>query len=328
MPDGLVLNIQRFSIHDGPGIRTTVFLKGCPARCWWCHNPESQSPGPELVVIGERCIRCGACLLVCPSGAARAGARGAPGAGGSGPDGAGGDSPGDPGGAAGGSGPAVPPVCTVCGACVDACPPGARSVAGTLMTVDQVLEELLRDRIFYEESGGGITLSGGEPLLQFPFAEALLRACRRQGLHTALDTCGSCPREHLLAAAAVSDLVLYDIKVLDEDRHREATGVDAAPILQNLKALGDVHDNIWIRIPVIPGLNDDPGSMEAIARFVGGLRGIRQVNLLPYHRLGVQKAGRLGRTARVPEAAPPTGERLEALAGCFRSRGCPSRIGG
>jgi pyruvate formate lyase activating enzyme len=290
---GRVFNVQRYSLHDGPGIRTTVFLKGCPARCLWCHNPESQSFAPEVLVVETRCASCGTCAVVCPHGAP--------------PPGSG--------------------LCTACGACVEACPAGARQLAGREATVDAVMEEVLRDRVFYEESGGGVTFSGGEPLAQPEFLVALLEACRAAGLHTAVDTCGFGSRERLLALAPLVDLFLFDVKLVDDARHRALTGLPAAPILENLRALVAVHANVWIRVPVVPGHTDAEADVAATAALVAGLPGVRQVSLLPYHRTGASKARRLGREYPLDALAPPPGERLEALAALFRDRGLAVQIG-
>jgi len=291
---GRVFNVQRYSLHDGPGIRTTVFLKGCPARCLWCHNPESQSFGPEVLVVETRCVSCGTCSTVCAHGAPPPGSS----------------------------------LCTACGACVEACPAGARQLAGRETTVDAVMEEVLRDRVFYEESGGGVTFSGGEPLAQPEFLKALLEACRAAGLHSTVDTCGFGPRERLLALAPLVDLFLFDVKLVDDARHRAMTGLPAAPILENLRALAEVHRNVWVRIPVVPGHTDAEADLAATAALVAGLPGVRHVSLLPFHRTGAAKARRLGRAFPLESLAPPPAERLCALAAVFRDRGLTVTIGG
>jgi pyruvate formate lyase activating enzyme len=291
---GRVFNLQRYSLHDGPGIRTTVFLKGCPARCLWCHNPESQAFGPEVVRIETRCAACGNCETVCPHGAP--------------PPGSG--------------------LCAACGECIEACPAGARELAGRETTVDEVMDEVQRDRIFFQESGGGVTFSGGEPLAQLGFLRALLEASRDLDLHTAVDTCGFAPPDGLLGLVPLVDLFLFDIKLVDDRRHREMTGLPAEPILANLRALVAAHPSLWIRVPIVPGHTDGEEDVDAIATLVAGLTGVRHVSLLPFHGTGAAKARRLGRPFPLESLAPPPPERMEALAGLFRDRGLAVSIGG
>lgn len=301
MESGLVFNIQKYSVQDGPGIRTTVYLKGCPLCCQWCHNPEGISPRHEIIVIENRCIACGECRTACPFGETIAGE---------------------------GALPARHDQCTLCGACVDACPTGARQMIGRAMTVAEVMDEAVKDRIFYEDSGGGVTLSGGEPLLQPQFLLALLEALRAAGIHAALDTTGYGCTEHLLAAAKLSGLVLYDLKAFDEQRHRELTGVSNHSILSNLKALDKIHGNVWIRLPVVPGFNDGVAELKKIANFVAGLRSVTLVNLLPFHRTGLHKYERLGQVHGLDGVEAPSVELMERAADVFRNRKLPTKIGG
>lgn len=301
MHRGTIFNLQRYSVQDGPGIRTTVFLKGCPLRCSWCHNPEGICRQREILILENRCLACEECRRACPFGS---------------------ETPGT------GAMPARDQRCLFCGQCVDACPAAARQIAGREVTVSELLQELLRDRLFYEDSGGGVTFSGGEPLSQPEFLLSALQACKRHGLHTAVDTCGLASRDHLLAVAAVTDLFLYDLKLLDDTRHRAETGASNAVILENLSALARVHREIWIRIPVIPGINDSPADFEAAARFAGGLPSVRQVNLLPYHRIGLGKSQRLGRESELASVMPPAPETMLAARKIFEAAGLTTRIGG
>ena len=289
MQSGLVFNVQRFSLQDGPGLRSTVFMKGCPLACTWCHNPESQSPGTQFIRMRHRCMACGICSeeeLAVPL----VGDRGA--------------------------------------ADVEACPTGALQAVGEEVESRALVKTLLRDRIFFDESGGGVTFSGGEPLLQAPFVIEALGLLRAEGVHTALDTCGYADWPVLAEAASLADLVLYDLKLMDEGRHRAATGVSNRLILENLKALSGVHSAIWVRVPIIPGLNDDRATLEATAAFLAPLAGIRQVDLLPYHPLGEAKSVRVGVTQSLHTIGTPSVEDLEGRAAPFRARGLNTTIGG
>ena len=289
MPAGLVFNVQRFSLHDGPGLRTTVFMKGCPLHCAWCHNPESQSPHAEFVRLPQRCMRCERCSeeeLASP--------------------------------VVEGRGPAD----------VEACPTGALQAVGETLDAPALVARVLRDRIFFDESGGGVTFSGGEPLLQAAFVTAALARLQAEGVHTALDTCGFGRREDLLAAAAHADLVLYDLKLMDDDRHRAATGASNDVILRNLEALARVHRDIWIRIPIVPGVNDDEANLAATAAFVRLLAGVRRVDLLPYHPSGAAKFARVGLDYTLHGTPTPDAARLDALAGLFRAQGLTTTLGG
>jgi len=295
---GVCFDIQRYSIHDGPGIRTTVFLKGCPLACPWCHNPESIAPSPELRVLAGRCVRCGACTAACPLGIA--------------------DGPNLP----------DPARCLRCGSCAAACPTGARQLTGRTWTVREVLEAVLRDRPFYDQSGGGVTFSGGEPLAQWRFLLACLEAAQAQGLHTAVDTSGFASQRTVLAVAAWTDLFLYDLKVLDPKRHLRFTGVPLAPITRNLRALDATGARIWLRMPLVPGYNDDRANLEAVATFAASLRHTRRLHLLPYHRLGAEKYARLGGADPMGDAPSPTPDAVEAAAALLRGHGLDVHVGG
>jgi pyruvate formate lyase activating enzyme len=298
---GIVFDIERFAIHDGPGIRTTVFLKGCPLRCQWCHNPEGQSPERELVIHGNRCIGCRACVEVCPGGAI----------------------------SFCGALPATDRrVCTACGTCVEACYAGARELAGQEMTVGEVLAEVARDIPFYDQSGGGVTFSGGEPLYQFEFLRSLLMACGDAGISAAVDTCGLCTWEQLEAIAEYAELFLYDLKVIEDDTHRELTGGSNELILRNLRWLSQAGHTIILRVPVIPGVNDDAESVRQIGAFAAELPAVQRVDLLPYHATAEEKYKRLGKTYRLLGVAVPSAQQMAELAEIVRGFGLPVRIGG
>ena len=286
---GLIFNVQRFSVHDGPGVRTTVFMKGCPLACSWCHNPESQELSPAFVRLSHRCMRCGRCSddeLANPVVIGK----------------------------------------TECD--VDACPTGALQLVGRQVSAPFLCTELLSDRVFFDESRGGVTISGGEPLVQAPFVTEVLRRLRAEGVHTALDTCGFTPWEYLRDAAAHADLVLYDLKLMDSARHEAATGVPNERILDNLRALAGVHPNIWIRVPVIPGVNDDDANLSAIAAFLGTLHPAPVVSLLPYHPTGESKFARVGKHYAHHGTVSPAPEQLDAIAARFHSLGLMATIGG
>ena len=297
--EGTVFNIMHYALHDGPGIRTVVFLKGCPLSCLWCHNPEGQAPGPELMLLADRCTGCGDCVRVCPQGAATL------------VDGV----------------PGITEACTACGQCVEACVQGARTLAGTRMSVTDVLGGLLRDRVFMEESGGGVTISGGEPLLQAAFLRELVDACEGERMPVAVETCGVGDSKDLLWLAQKGVLFLYDIKLVDEARHRQWTGHGNAGILANLRTLAQARAHVVVRLPVIPGANDDDANVGQLAGLMQDL-GLRRLDLLPYHRIGTEKYVRLGREYSLPELQPPSTEQLERLQAMFEAAGLEVVTGG
>ncbi len=267
MCEGLVFDIQRFSLHDGPGIRTTVFLKGCPLHCAWCHNPESQTGVAALSYHPEHCIGCGACVAVCPNGCHVL-------------DNA--------------SGHKLRRTdCTVCGICAKACPVGALSMIGSMRTVTDVMDEVMADRLFYEVSGGGMTVSGGEPMAQPAFTLALLKAARSRGIHTCLDTCGFCAPDALMQAIPYTDLFLFDIKV-PADIHAQWTGVPLEPILDSLCVLDDAGAPIRLRCPLIPGVNMTEAHLTTIAGVAATLKNIHGIDIVPYHPVGVSKRAAIG----------------------------------
>jgi pyruvate formate lyase activating enzyme len=296
-----VFNIQRCSIHDGPGIRTTVFLKGCPLSCDWCHNPESLDGSPEVGLTAKRCVACGACAEECPEVDGDRSARG-------------------PGWDDG--------TCRHCGACTEVCPSGARELIGEPHAVADLVAEVERDRPFFEASGGGVTFSGGEPLCHPTFLEACLEACREKGLHTAVDTSGFASKKVVRDIARLADVLLYDLKHMDPVAHERHTGVDNVRILENLQTLSEEDASIWIRFPLIPGFNDDEANLDAMASFVCSLPHRHPVFVLPYHPVGVDKYRRLGRNPPEVDYRSPSDDELEVAVQRLRSQDLEVHTGG
>ncbi len=287
MTTGLAFNLQQFSTEDGPGIRTTVFMKGCPLRCAWCHNPEGLRPGPDLMWYDVRCVGARECLKACaenalaltPQGMQIDRAR-----------------------------------CTLCGKCADACPAAALEVIGKEWTPDALMEQLLKDKVFYETSGGGITFSGGEPMQQVDFLCEVLPRCQDAGLRVTLDTCGAVAWERYARVLPFVDLVLLDLKIMDAARHQAATGVSNEIILDNARRIADAGKTMWIRTPVIPGYTDDRANIEAIARFIrDALPTVERWDLLAYTNLGKPKYHRLDMPYALEDTALFTHDEMEAL---------------
>jgi pyruvate formate lyase activating enzyme len=298
---GTILKIQRFSLQDGPGIRTTVFLKGCPLRCTWCSNPESQRAHPELMYDRIRCIRdCKACLPVCEFISKKT---------------------------TGGPGIEIDRSrCTNCGRCANVCPSKALYSSGESMSAEEVLLRVERDACFYRNSCGGVTLSGGEPLFQHEFAGDLLRRCKERGIHTVLDTSGFAEWTLLKEVAELADLILYDLKCADDTMHRELTGVSNGLILDNAMKLSRQSVPMIIRIPVIPGMNDDEKEIEDAARFIRGLKSVLGIDLLPYHRLGAPKYRALGRKNPVEHVGPADKDLMNKVRSLLKRLGLDASV--
>jgi len=291
---GFIFNIQRFSIHDGPGIRTTVFLKGCPLHCFWCHNPEGLKLKPEIQFYPARCILCGECVQVCEQGAHQM---------------------------QGDLHIYDRSVCIRCGKCVEECCAEALQMSGKKVTADQVIEEVRRDQPFYTTSGGGMTLSGGEPLLQPEFTRAILEACRAEEIHTAIETCGSYRWDELARLLPLIDLVMMDLKTMDPDKHLTATGIPNQRILENARHLAETNKPIIFRVPIVPTVNSTLEEISAIAQFVRELGDMRSENgagpgkgisleLLPFHRLAGDKYKSLGMEYRASDLQTPEREQM------------------
>ena len=298
---GLIFDIKKFTVHDGPGIRTTVFMKGCPLRCAWCHNPESISLKPVLAQFARNCIGCGKCLENCPQhGITR------------------------------GETQVIIPreICLACGSCAKECYAEALVLQGREMTVEAVIAEVEKDRPFYDNSGGGMTLSGGEPLFQLDFAEGLLRTAKERGLHTVLDTCGFVAWASYERVLPYVDLVLFDIKGVDSQRHKAHCGQDNALIHENLRRMLAAGQAVIVRSPIVPGHNATLEDADALAQFLLSLPSVPQVELLRYHRLGEGKYASLGLSEPALKPEPPPVELMQELCGELTKHGIACSTGG
>lgn len=297
---GCVFNIERFATRDGPGIRTTVFFKGCPLRCLWCANPESMKPFPQLLFFETLCQRCHKCVAACPTKATTVGAEGQI--------------------------LIDRSLCKACGECVKVCLPKAREISGQVMTVEEVLEEVKKDAVFYQNSGGGATASGGEPLHQPEFLHELFRRCRQSAIHTCLDTTGLARPEVLQGILEHTNLVLYDIKHMDPERHKDLTGVDNTLILDNARMIAAQGKPMIIRVPLIPEHNDSEENMKATAEFLSEL-GQTRIDLLPYHSLGKAKYERLGIEYELSQLQPHDSDQIKKIKELLESLGLEVGVG-
>ncbi len=293
---GTIFNIQRFSIEDGPGIRTTVFMKGCPLRCVWCHNPEGLEKKRQLMWFDIRCIGARDCLTACPLGALDLT-----------------------------SGGMVidRELCDGCGRCSDACPAGAIEVVGKDVSAREVFDEVVRDEAFYRNSGGGLTVSGGEPAMQPRFVSELLALAGKEGIHTALDTCGYCPGDVLERLLELSDMAMLDLKVMDEARHLELTGVELGPVLESGRTISRSGKPVWVRTPIIPGCTDSEENVKAIADFIKEeIPNAERWDLLPFNNTCGSKYSRLGMRWALEETPLVGAGEMEALARAAAAAGC------
>lgn len=296
-----IFDIQRFSLHDGPGIRTTVFLKGCPLQCLWCSNPESQSAEPDLLVRDIRCTRCGDCVTACPESCISL----------------------------------TPGVrrkleidwqrCTRCFKCVEVCTVGSLTIAGCNQSIEDIVKILVKDRVFYDTSGGGVTLSGGEPLQQIEAVLALLASCKREKLHTTLDTSGFANWKDIEATLPYVDLYLYDLKILDSNKHKELTSVNNRTILKNLERLAG-RSRLWIRIPLIAEVNDSIEQIREVAILAKRVKA-EQISLLPYHEGGISKCIQIGKSYGFHGASEPGREHIEELTKVINAEGVKVVVG-
>ena len=301
MVEGTIFDIKKYAIHDGPGIRSTVFFKGCPLACRWCHNPEGITVASQRIYHQERCIGCGECLQICPHGVMTQTAEGIV---------------------------SDPAKCDLCQTCADYCPSEAIEFVGRNVTVGEVMREIEKDIAFYDQSGGAITLSGGEPLMQPEFLLRLLDACATLDLHRTVDTTGYADSELILQVAQKTDLFLYDLKLMDAARHRNFTGVSNENILNNLKLLAQNKARIQVRVPIIPGINSDAENIDRTAAFVAALPGVEQVAILPFHNSARSKYGRLGMECVSSGIERPSKDGLKIIAASFEKSGLQVKIGG
>lgn len=276
MNKATIFDIQHCSLVDGPGIRTTVFFKGCNLHCAWCHNPESQSAKPQMLFYRNRCTLCGKCKEKCPNALEK---------------------------------------CDLCGKCTIYCPHDAREICGKEYTVDQILSTILSDKAFYENSGGGVTFSGGECMLQIDFLTEILKACKENGIHTAVDTAGHVPYARFQQILPYTDLFLYDIKCFDSKKHKQYTGVGNEWILENLKRLFAAGKSVWVRIPIVPTVNDTLEEMQNIKAFLDSCGCPEQIELLPYHAMGDHKYAAIGKEAQI--FTPPSEAKMALLKKVF-----------
>ena len=290
---GVIFNIQRYSIDDGPGIRTIVFLKGCPLRCLWCCNPESQNLKPEISHNSNLCVKCGRCAIRCPNKAITMTE----------------------------NGPVINrEICVSCGTCTEECYPQAIKLIGEEKTVSEIYRIVKKDEMFYRASGGGLTVSGGEPLMQVDFVEELFRLCRADRIPTAVETCGMVPRSSFEKILPLTDLFLYDIKQMDDEKHRKLTAVSNRQILSNLSWLVRHGANVLVRLPLIPGLNDSDEDMKAVAEYVQSL-GLKRVELMPYHDYGSGKYSQLDREYELSELKRHEEQRVVDIHNIFENMG-------
>ena len=301
MQTGEIFDIKKYAIHDGPGIRTTIFFKGCPLSCYWCHNPESLSQTAQRLYREERCIGCMECVKACPNNALTANEKGPK---------------------------WLTANCTYCKTCARVCPAQAVEFIGKTMSVEDVVAEIVKDTLFYDESRGGVTFSGGEPLMQPSFLMELLKACGDLDLHRTVDTCGYADTRTLLNVATQVELFLYDLKHMDSGKHYRYTGVSNEMILTNLECLSRQGARIIIRLPVIPGINDDRENIERTGAFLSALAGVNQVNILPYHPTAEAKYKNLGLKYKAADIERPPRDQLESIARQLETYDLQVNIGG
>ncbi|WP_223144568.1 glycyl-radical enzyme activating protein [Deferribacter autotrophicus] len=299
MIKGIVFDIKKYSVHDGAGIRSTVFLKGCPLKCLWCHNPESQKLSSQMIFYMDRCIQCKSCESVCPKNSIKID-----------------------------ESMHLSDVCDFCGICIEECPANAIETVGKEMSVREVIDEIKKDEIFYGYSKGGVTFSGGEPFVQFEFLYELLKASKSEGWHTSVDTCGYVEFLKIEKCNRYIDTYLYDLKIMDDVRHKEYTGVSNRLILENLERLSKIAKEIRIRIPLIPGINDSKSDWEMFLKFISKIENVSGVDILPYHNIMLEKYRRLNMAYLLDESLTLEKERVEEFKQFFEKNNFDVTVGG
>ncbi len=298
----LIFDVKRYAINDGPGIRITIFLKGCPLHCKWCHNPESISRQQQKMYSSDKCITCGECVKHCPSNALLLSPHGIV---------------------------THVDLCTLCGKCAEVCPTKAMKMTGELMSVEQIMSQIKKETLLMDTSGGGVTFSGGEPLMHHDFLIKLLDACGKEGIHRCIDTTGYAPKEVLLEVAGMSEYFLYDLKMMDSEKHKKWTGVSNEKILENLKLLAATGMSINVRIPLIKGVNDDDKNIHESAKFIASLEGKNpKVSILPFHNIAEKKYEKLGQYYNKGLMGEPDVARQNEIVRIFESYGIHAAIGG
>ena len=300
MQKTVVFNIQKFSVHDGPGIRTTVFFKGCPLKCMWCHNPESQNSKIEMLYDADKCNLCMNCVNVCTKNAIKI---------------------------ENNKLKTDMSLCNFCGECTVYCLNKAREIAGEKYSVDEVMKQVMKDKVFYKQSNGGVTVSGGEPLINIDFVEELLMKLKSENIHTAVDTSGYVYFESLERAAKYTDLFLYDLKIMDDEMHKKCTGSSNKIIIENLIKLSKIHKNISIRLPLIEGINADINHIKRVLELIENLY-IKKIYLLPYHNIAAHKYKKLGLEYEDEKMSKPSDEKMNSFKAMFEEKGFVTKIGG
>ncbi|MFW2365599.1 MAG: glycyl-radical enzyme activating protein [Desulforhopalus sp.] len=296
-----IFAIKRYALHDGPNIRTTIFFKGCPLSCQWCHNPEGIEFGLKLLNLEEKCVGCGECVDICPENALKLTPTGII---------------------------RDKDLCTLCGTCVDTCPALAHEATGWVISTDELLDELKKDLPFFEQSGGGVTISGGEPLCQPESLTALLQGCETLGIHRAVDTSGYVSTDTLLEISPHVDLFLYDLKHMDNTKHQQLTGVGNDKILHNLKVLAQTDRDIRIRIPLMSNINDDEANIRATGIFAAGCKTVQGIDILPYHPSATAKYRKLGMTYQGGNFSPTSPQGIARVTALLQEYITDVRIGG